>query len=103
MRAPLLVEVPTLLSRVHDQLPRPLRAPVQRDCRARYGCTHTAESPEHHHGTISWEEHVEAWNDYARRYGRDQTAERLAERGGFGYGEITEHLGHPPRTWEREA
>lgn len=84
----------------------PERAPVQRDCPlhpGRYGCKHTAESPEHHHGSVSWAEHVEAWEDYARHYGREQTAERLAERGGFGYAEITEHLGHAPTTWERSA
>lgn len=63
-------------------------------------CKHTAGSPEHHAGTVSWEEHVEAWTDYAKRY-RGQTAERLAQRGGFGYAEISEHLGRPPTTWER--
>lgn len=50
-------------------------------------------------GTISWEEHERAWCDYARRYGRQQSAERLAERGGFGYGELIDHLGREPETW----
>lgn len=50
-------------------------------------------------GTIAWSEHVLAWNDYARRYGRQQSAERMAERGGFGYGELIEHLGREPLTW----
>ena len=50
-------------------------------------------------GTIAWAEHEEAWRDYNRRY-HGQSAERIAERGGFGYGELVDHLGHPPRTWE---
>lgn len=50
-------------------------------------------------GTIAWEEHLEAYADYARRYGRDQSAERLAERGGFGYYELVDHLGRKPTTW----
>ena len=29
-----------------------------------------------------------AYRDYARRYGRDQTLERLLERGGFSWGEL---------------
>jgi hypothetical protein len=80
------------------------RAPVQQDCyRLPVGtyCAHTAASPEHHSGTVAWEEHEEAWADYAIRH-RDQTAERLAQRGGFGYAEITDHLGHPPRTWRAD-
>jgi hypothetical protein len=80
------------------------RAPVQRDCQlrpvGRYGCPHTAESPKHNHGSITWAEHEEAWADYAKRYGRDQDAETIATRGGFGYSELVDHLGHPPRTWE---
>lgn len=51
-------------------------------------------------GTITWSEHLEAWEHYARRFGRDQSAERLAERGGFGWAELVELLGHEPRTWE---
>ena len=31
---------------------------------------------------------------------RGQSAERIAERGGFGYWEITELLGREPNTWE---
>lgn len=72
------------------------RAPVQRDCiRGRCYC-----SRKHEPGWISWEEHERAWLDYARRYGRGQSAERIAERGGFGYWELTQHLGHAPKTWE---
>ena len=50
-------------------------------------------------GTIAWDEHVLAWSAYAVRYGRDQSAERIAERGGFGYAELTSLLGHEPKTW----
>lgn len=51
-------------------------------------------------GTVSWEEHERAWRAYADRYGSDQSAERIAERGGFGFREMTALLGHEPRTWE---
>lgn len=50
-------------------------------------------------GTVAWPEHVEAYVNYAARYGNSQSAERLAARGGFGYWEITEFLGHEPTTW----
>lgn len=50
-------------------------------------------------GTISWAEHELAWSDYAKRYGREQSATRIAERGGFGYDELVMLLGHPPDTW----
>ena len=48
---------------------------------------------------VTWEEHLEAWNAYHRRY-PGQSAERIAERGGFGYWEITQLLGHGPKTWQ---
>jgi hypothetical protein len=51
-------------------------------------------------GTIAWSEHLEAYADYAKRYGTSQSAERLAERGGFGWDELVDHLGREPRTWE---
>lgn len=51
-------------------------------------------------GTIAWEEHLLAWTDYARRYGNGQTAERMAQRGGFSYWEVADHLGHDPTTWK---
>lgn len=71
------------------------RAPVQGDRSMAKG------QPGREPGTISWEEHVRAWEEYARRYGRDQSAERIAERGGFGYRELTDQLGHAPETWRR--
>ncbi len=52
------------------------------------------------YGTISWEEHVEAWIPYARRYGNDQDAERIAARGGFGLTELISQLGRMPVSWE---
>lgn len=50
-------------------------------------------------GFISWEEHLEAYTVYARKYGNGQSAQRIAERGGFGYKEVTNLLGHEPKTW----
>lgn len=62
----------------------------------------TAEKPA---GTITWSEHVEAWEAYAalvparNRGSYDISAERVAERGGFGYYELVKFLGHEPKTW----
>lgn len=50
-------------------------------------------------GTITWDEHVKAWEKYAEIYGKDQSAEQMVERGGFGYHELTSFLGHEPKTW----
>lgn len=50
-------------------------------------------------GTVSWMEHVEAWKVYAERFGDDQSAKVVAQRGGFGYFELMEYLGRKPRTW----
>ena len=55
--------------------------------------------PGHGYGTIAWSEHELAWSAYAARYGRDQSAERIDERGGFGYRELIDHLGREPTTW----
>lgn len=73
------------------------RAPVQGDFRG-----HPSDrtgAPGEDPGTISWAEHLEAYEPYAKRYGRDQSPERIAERGGFGYAELVDQLGHAPRTW----
>jgi hypothetical protein len=72
----------------------PLYAPVQGDRKIQPG------RPGHDAGKVAWSEHLEAWRDYAKRYGNDQSAERLAERGGFGYLELVEHLGRLPETWQ---
>jgi hypothetical protein len=50
-------------------------------------------------GTIAWSEHVEAWEAYASRFGRNQSAERIEERGGFGHAELVYLLGREPTTW----
>lgn len=42
---------------------------------------------------IPWDIHVRAWQVYAACGHRDQSAERIAERGGFGYGELVMLLG----------
>ncbi len=51
-------------------------------------------------GTVSWDEHERAWQSYSKRHGNQQSAERIAERAGFCYAELTEFLGHEPTTWE---
>jgi len=53
-------------------------------------------------GTISLEEHERAWQEYARRYGRIQSAERIAERGGFSWLELCDLLGGEPSTWRKQ-
>jgi len=53
-------------------------------------------------GSVAWWEHEAAWLGYAKRFpgcARDQDAKCIAERGGFGYSEMTEYLGHEPTTW----
>lgn len=53
-------------------------------------------------GTVAWSEHCEAWLGYERTYpgsARDQDAERINQRGGFGYYEMTDYMGHEPTTW----
>lgn len=41
---------------------------------------------------IPWALHVEAWKRYVSKYGTGQSAERIAERGGFGCGEMDEFV-----------
>lgn len=48
-------------------------------------------------GTIAWWEHEKAWVPYGSQF--SQSAKRIAERGGFSYGEIVNQLGHEPTTW----
>lgn len=51
-------------------------------------------------GTIAWSEYLLAWSGYAALYGTSQSAERMAERGGFSYGELVMFLGRrEPETW----
>jgi hypothetical protein len=49
-------------------------------------------------GTIAWWEHARAWEAYNERF-PGQSAERMAERGGFSWGELKMFLGHEPTTW----
>jgi hypothetical protein len=54
-------------------------------------------------GSVAMWEHELAWQGYAKRFpgcARDQDAARVAERGGFGYDELTEYLGREPETWQ---
>lgn len=39
---------------------------------------------------VPWGVGVEAWTAYAKKYNDDQSAERIAERGGFGEAEVDE-------------
>ncbi len=39
-------------------------------------------------GTISWADHLRVYAAYSQRFGTGQSAERLAERGGFCVAEI---------------
>lgn len=55
--------------------------------------------PGHGPGTIAWSEHELAWSSYAAKYGRDQSAQRMHDRGGFCFLELTDFLGRAPETW----
>ena len=82
----------------HACLPPPAPLPVREARRAPVQAVYQRgrEVPD---GTVSWAEHVEAWTVYAKRYGNDQSAERIAERHGFCFCELTKLLGHEPTTW----
>jgi hypothetical protein len=49
-------------------------------------------------GSIEWWEHVEAWKGYDKLY-PGQPAHVVAGRGGFGWLELIDFLGHEPTTW----
>jgi hypothetical protein len=51
-------------------------------------------------GTVAWTEHLRAWSGYRAKWGAQQSADRIAERGGFCYGELVDFLGSAPETWE---
>lgn len=64
------------------------RAPVQRE--------RATNRPA---GTVPWDVHERAWARYAELGHGAQSAERIAERGGFGYGEMACLLaGHDPHS-----
>jgi len=50
-------------------------------------------------GLIDWWEHEDAWRAYDEKWHCGQSASRIAERGGFGWDELVEFLGHEPTTW----
>jgi hypothetical protein len=54
-------------------------------------------------GTIAWSEHEEAWRAYDAKWRCGQSAERIHQRGGFGWSELCEFLGREPLTWEVRA
>ena len=54
----------------------------------------------HPAGSVAWSEHLLAWARYSDLYGKGQSAERMAERGGFSWGELCMFLGREPTTWE---
>lgn len=54
-------------------------------------------------GLIDWEEFLEAYQEYIKKYGTSQSAERIAERGGFGYYELVKFLKREPRTWKEKT
>ena len=58
------------------------RVSVQREGHPRQGGSYVPP------GTVSWEVHQKAWENYAAAGHGSQSAERLAERGGFGYREL---------------
>lgn len=70
------------------------RAPIQAESRS-------SKNADKGQGTISWEEHEACWAKYAVKYGTQQSAERLAERGGFGYNEFIILMGREPETFEK--
>ena len=39
-------------------------------------------------GSVPWAVHVQAFEVYRGKFGESQSAERIAERGGFGYREL---------------
>ena len=41
-------------------------------------------------GRITWEAHLKAYKEYAEQYGSPQSAETVAERGGFEASELDE-------------
>ena len=70
------------------------RAPVQGDRGVPFSSRKRGD------GSITWGEHLEVYAVYHAQHGGHQTAERLAERGGFGYQEATKLLGRELKTWE---
>lgn len=70
-----------------------MRVRVQKEWDAE---THTM----HAGGTISWDEHLQVWQAYDKKWRCGQSAERVAARGGFGRREAEQLLGRPLATLE---
>ena len=43
------------------------------------------------YGTVPWSVAERAYAAYAERYGRDQSIDRMAQRGGFGHSEMDKY------------
>ena len=54
----------------------------------------------HPPGTISWSDHLRVYEAYRMIHGSSQSAERIAERQGFGWSEIVLLLGRIPDSWQ---
>lgn len=80
------------------------RVPVQGDGPYWLSPDHPARQGTNTHcpGSVSMEEHVEAWRAYESEYHSGQSAQRIAERGGFSYFELCNFLGHAPTTFEAQ-
>jgi hypothetical protein len=50
-------------------------------------------------GSITWDEHAEAWTIYKDVYGGGRDILKIAQEGGFSYRNLCKYLGHEPRTW----
>jgi hypothetical protein len=74
---PAMQEAVAILAKYSDDGVSDRRAPVQRESRLRVPA-----------GTIPWRTHLEAWRGYAAAGHGSQSAERIAERGGFSYREV---------------
>lgn len=97
------------------QVPNACRAPVQGSDNWRRGGLSSPAYGLMPAGSVSWQVHEQAWREYARAGHGDQSAKRIAERGGFSYREIqcclAQHYNdgpacataHPPiPTWEAQ-
>lgn len=79
------------------------RVVVQGDGPYWIGDSHPGKVGSHVPGTVERWEHIEAWEGYRRTFPRSaaqQDADRIEERGGFGFVEMTKYLGHEPTTWQ---
>ena len=76
------------------------RVPVQGDGRWYLSPDDPRSSGAHRPGTVSREEHDAAWEAYRQLFGDSQSSDRIIERGGFSYRELTTLLGREPTSYE---